>query len=1346
MTFFSLRPAAMLLLAFVFAQNLFAQKAGLQVNRCSGVDKSRAITHIHVDSDNSKWVGSARALSQVRACDLGTPATLAAGERSALMYPGGNADVRWTDETLTLILNSPATVTAAHYDAANDFLWLGTKDAGLLQLKTKPALTKVAQFNTSNSKLRSNEINNILRDKTGRLWISSRDGLMTGTPGKWRGELQGYDVQRVREYGADLYVLADGEFWLVERGEKVKAIPIPDDAVESDPIDFDLDAEGNLWMLSAIVTRLNLLTDEFETFSGPEDYTSQYGRCIAADQDGAIWIGTDDKGLYVIDKASSLTVNILTEKEASCTGSGKDAALRVKVSGGKAPFTYEWSVQGVTGDAPQNLAAGAYSVTVTDASGKTKSAKTTLADPIITLSPESKQPESGPGKNDGQAEVKASGGSGSYTYKWDNGESAAAAKKLAEGVHHVTVTDSRGCTATATVTITQKVPVLEVKVAETEKIRCNNATTSLKAAASGGKPPYKYNWSNPAFSGEQPANVPRGDYLVTVTDALGATASALIKVSDPELLTAQVTVQAPASTGNADGKATAQVRGGTPPYTYQWDTGETGTSSAKLGPGEHSLKVTDANGCNAGFVFKVLENILPLSVSIAETEKIKCQSFKTDLKATVSGGKAPFKYTWSNPALNGEQPTGVASGMYKLTVTDAAGGTATAEYVLREPDLLVAIGEVVAPASTGGSDGKVSVRAKGGTGKYTYTWDNGETSTLATKLSPGMHSVTVVDELGCKAIFGAMVPENILPLSASIEETGEIKCSGEKSALKVVANGGKAPFTYAWNNPALSGEQPAGVAAGNYQVTVTDAAGNTQTAATVVKSPDPVSVTVQATAPASTGGSNGKASASTKGGKGNYSYRWDNGETTAAATKLPPGSHSVTVTDANGCTATGSVEITENILPLAVTIEETDKIKCAGDKTSLKATVSGGKEPFQYTWNNPALSGAQPANVAAGDYQVTVSDASGKSATARLNVVQPAPLSLIATVQAPASAGNADGKAVAQPRGGTGAYIFAWDNGESTANAVRLGPGKHSVTVTDANGCSAVATFDISENILPLALQIEVDGKIKCAGETVRLKAKVSGGKGPFQYAWDNAALQGDNPANVAAGDYQITLTDAQGKTAVATASVKAPAPLTVEVTRNIGATTDRSNDGRVLVKASGGTGTPTFAWDNGETTAQTKKLGLGMHSVTVTDGNGCVAKAEVEIKQRILPALTVGQLSSGQTIRMEQLRFEADSSSLNADCLPVLNELYDFLSENGGIVIEIGGHTNSTPPDEFCDRLSTARAKSVADYLISKGIAPQRVAYKGYGKRKPIASNATAEGRRTNQRVEIKILKLEGD
>jgi outer membrane protein OmpA-like peptidoglycan-associated protein len=114
--------------------------------------------------------------------------------------------------------------------------------------------------------------------------------------------------------------------------------------------------------------------------------------------------------------------------------------------------------------------------------------------------------------------------------------------------------------------------------------------------------------------------------------------------------------------------------------------------------------------------------------------------------------------------------------------------------------------------------------------------------------------------------------------------------------------------------------------------------------------------------------------------------------------------------------------------------------------------------------------------------------------------------------------------------------------------------------------------------------------------------------------------------------------------------------------------------------------------------------------------------------------------VEKGQTIRMRRLNFKVNSDSLEAEARPMLDEVYDFLHNNPQISIEVAGHTNNQPDDAFADKLSTARAKAVADYLIAKGIDMGRVSYKGYGKRQPIAPNTTAEGRKTNQRVEIRI------
>ena len=126
-----------------------------------------------------------------------------------------------------------------------------------------------------------------------------------------------------------------------------------------------------------------------------------------------------------------------------------------------------------------------------------------------------------------------------------------------------------------------------------------------------------------------------------------------------------------------------------------------------------------------------------------------------------------------------------------------------------------------------------------------------------------------------------------------------------------------------------------------------------------------------------------------------------------------------------------------------------------------------------------------------------------------------------------------------------------------------------------------------------------------------------------------------------------------------------------------------------------------------------------------------------------MLKSLDISTLTLGQTIRLDKLYFEADSSTIQPASFAVLEEIYEFLSNNDKVIVEIGGHTNSLPEDAYCDRLSTSRAKNIADYLYDKGIPESQISYKGYGKRQPIASNATVEGRRKNQRVELKVVSL---
>jgi outer membrane protein OmpA-like peptidoglycan-associated protein len=613
---------------------------------------------------------------------------------------------------------------------------------------------------------------------------------------------------------------------------------------------------------------------------------------------------------------------------------------------------------------------------------------------------------------------------------------------------------------------------------------------------------------------------------------------------------------------------------------------------------------------------------------------------------------------------------------------------------------------------------------------------------VAESLPPAEHTVTITDAKGCTATASVSISENILPLQVSLKEAVPVNCNGAATgAIASEVTGGKSPFKYTWSG-GQNGPEASQLTAGNYTLTVTDAAGTTATATLSITEPAALSVEVVIIQPASTNAADGKAKASGKGGTPPYSYDWSTEIYAGLADNLPPGNHTVTVTDAKGCTASESVDITENILPLALNLEVSAPISCKGGSGALNAAITGGKPPFAYAWSNGATE-PQAAGLSAGAYQLTITDAAGTTVEAEATLTEPAALSAKATAVQPASTNNSDGVAKVTANGGTAPYTYAWSTGSTEEQASGLPPATHQVTVTDARGCTAEATVAISENILPLEVELSETQPISCSSASDgAVEAVINGGKPPYTISWSDESTAGENRTGLGAGTYEVTVTDEAGNEKTAAVSLSAPEPLTVELGRVEPAFSDTSEDGKAEVSGNGGTPPYKISWDNGAAGPKVENLGLGQHSVTVTDANGCTASAGFEITERVLKELT-SAVSSGQTIQMQKLQFEADSSTIQESVKPLLNEIYIFLKDNPSIVVEIGGHTNNLPPDEYCDQLSTARARAVAEYMVAKGIPSDRVFYKGYGKRKPLFSNRTEDGRRRNQRVEIKILRL---
>ncbi len=280
-----------------------------------------------------------------------------------------------------------------------------------------------------------------------------------------------------------------------------------------------------------------------------------------------------------------------------------------------------------------------------------------------------------------------------------------------------------------------------------------------------------------------------------------------------------------------------------------------------------------------------------------------------------------------------------------------------------------------------------------------------------------------------------------------------------------------------------------------------------------------------------------------------------------------------------------------------------------------------------------------------------------------------------------------------------------------------------------------------------LAGAIIVDKAPRCAdiGDG-RLKVSVSGGTKPYKFQWSDRSMRGASPDNLEGGEYTVTVTDKYNATFVASVDLKAPSPLVVDVVSVDRISAPGKSDGKAVIAISGGVAPYKASWSHGKTGLSMANLRYGKYEINAADANGCTVKAYVQVgRDKFLPELDIAKVNIGQKLRINELYFDADSSAVKLESHEVLDELFFFLKENSKVRVEIGGHTNLIPSAEYCDRLSTDRAKNVAKYLYDKGIAKGRIEYKGYGKRDPIDKGTSRSANRKNQRVEVKILSIKG-
>ena len=573
---------------------------------------------------------------------------------------------------------------------------------------------------------------------------------------------------------------------------------------------------------------------------------------------------------------------------------------------------------------------------------------------------------------------------------------------------------------------------------------------------------------------------------------------------------------------------------------------------------------------------------------------------------------------------------------------------------------------IIDPACFGSCDGRSTAQIVNGILPYTYLWDDplGQTTARAIGLCAGTYNVTGTDSTGCTTTTQVVLTD---PEEMTLEmDSIPTLCNGSSDGVGIISNinFGTAPYSIQWEVAAglQTTDTAFNLAAGYYTVEVMDATNCIALDSVLVVEPLPVVLSIQIIKNVSCNGLNdGEANAITTGGTGPYTYQWDSlsfFQTSDTAFDLLSGTHTVIVTDVNGCSDTASVFISEPPTAITLAMSKVD-VTCSGQNTGSATVVpSGGIPPYFYEWSaNTGNQTTQTAiNLGAGTYSVIVRDSNDCVAFPNIQLTEPLVSMAISPIDSIVECfGYTNGVAGVDISGGTAPYTFLWDaiaGSQTTQYASGLGAGNYKVIVTDSLGCEDSTMVQVTEAGSPIVVLISKSDVSCNNGFDGKAFVTVSGGATPYTIQWDSAAGNQvtDTAFNLYAGIYGVTVTDDFGCQVDTSISVSEPPPLlTLTIIVNHVACAGE-NTGSASVVVGGGIPPYTYLWSansGSQTTDTAFGLSAGTYFVTVFDSNDCVT-------------------SPGIVINEPSLALSANVTGINASCFNG--------SDGKAVVVGIGG------------------------------------------------------------------------
>lgn len=970
---------------------------------------------------------------------------------------------------------------------------------------------------------------------------------------------------------------------------------------------------------------------------------------------------------FEMKQADAVAFSGFASTDAKCHGVS-NGELQVNVTGGVKSYACE--ITDLTGNSVNmatsssgiylydRLAVGSYEFKVTDANGCAVSKGFPIKQPApLTVSMANPKNVDCKGANTGEVSAVATGGSGSYKYKWSNGMTGQSIQNLLAGEYSVMVTDANNCQSEvdengvkAQTTIDEPASALTMLEPVYANPTCSyNKDGEITINVSGGWGGYEYTLNGVSYGSNKIEGLDEGTYTAKVKDAGGCEVSTNdITLKKPEALSFENKIGTIICKGGATDVTITSASGGTGGnYSYSIDGGNTwqsGTTFANVVSGSYILRMKDGNECLA--TDKEITVTEPESLVLKEDVRhnYNGSTHKANGKITVTpqGGVMPYSYQWKDTTVTSQELDNIGFGIYTIIVTDSLGCVKTGTYYINDNNPTPEVVDAICPEGTEGS-----IRF-GDTVKCTKVeWYNASTEELLpqsgtktiTGLPKGIYKAKLFNDTQVTYIYAEVKAPDSLKYATSQRN---IDCHGDNTGMASVSfTGGVVPVSVVWKNQSddeISHSQTIeNLIKGKYTAYISDAK-NCQSSSQALEFDitEPAEAFVLAESAHNDvkchGNNDAVVGLSVSGNQGAVTYFQDEAAIPSnTANSLYAGAYTFYAVDEKNCQTQPLNVTVSQPDPLSSSVKTIMPIKCAAETGSVEVEAEGGTAPYSYKVLEQTEFRLSPVfdGLTTADYKFVVKDNNNCHDTASYQLTEPEQLVITGSKLKDEYCGHSDGTISVDVEGGTGGYDIRWSDYQTGELASGLPAGSYMVSVYDENRCLATETYDIKDIPAPV-ISIKSIDSTKCYGSADGVaELNVSLGTGAIAYHWETETTGVPYSGKLKAGQQSVVAVDEIGCADTAQFTMPQPDSMKIEIAV-ANPLCFNDNSGELTAAVSNYKTGLSYKWDNGVAGSENRGLYAGTYGVSVTNANGCVAKKSATL---VYPAkITIKKLAIADT------------------------------------------------------------------------------------------------------------------